>query len=173
MTLRRLQLVALAGATLGCLAWAQNSSTSQTTTQQGTGRATASASASSSGSQGAKASGSQSGGGSLLARSTLAPTHAIFYAPGPNWIEGKGSKEQPLQDHGQYMARLVQDGILIFAGPWRDEHGIMVLIRAKSDEQARSVMENDPGVRNGVLAGDIKAWEVVFQGIGYPTRQAR
>ncbi|MCE9557442.1 MAG: YciI family protein [Armatimonadetes bacterium] len=105
-----------------------------------------------------------------MARSTMPPTHALFYAPGRNWLAGKSIKEQPLRDHGQYLAKLAQEGILIFAGPWRNENGTMVLIRVKSDSDAQEVMEQDPAVRDGVLISEAKAWEVLYQGTGHPMR---
>ncbi len=139
--------------------WAQ---VQTTTSQTGTGTATASARAS--GQQGASS--SNSGGAAVF--STAKPTHAIIYSAGEKWIEGKPAHEQNLKPHADYMAGMVKKGILIFGGPWRDEPGGLAILKCRSDEEARAVLENDPAVKMGVMNGDLKAWTVFFQGPGIP-----
>lgn len=141
-------------------AWAQSTSNSSSSSKQGGASASATSSARSGGGQ----SGNVSAFGSTLPK----PTHAILYSAGPNWIEGRPANQQNLGDHAQYMSELVKRGYLIFGGPWRDLPGGMTLIRARSDEEAKAILDRDPAVRGGIMVGELRAWNVVFQGTPQP-----
>lgn len=142
------------------VALAQSTSNSGSTSKQGGASASASSSARSSGGQ----SGNVSAFGSTLPK----PTHAILYSAGPNWIEGRPANQQNLGEHAQYMSDLIKRGYLIFGGPWRDLPGGMTLIRARNDEEARAILDRDPAVRGGIMVGELRAWNVVFQGMPQP-----
>jgi uncharacterized protein len=150
----------LAGA--GGIVWAQTQTSTSTSKQ---GNSSASATASSSSRQGA----SSSSSGGTLAQSMAKPTHVIVYAAGDKWIEGKPAFEQNLRPHAEYMGVLIKKGILLLGGPWRDEPGGLSVLRCRSDEEAKAVLENDPAVKDGVMTGELKAWSVYFQGTGTPT----
>lgn len=165
MISRKASLFAMAAVLVAGYAIAQNQSSSSTSTsKQGGATATASSSSrsSSSGSQNA----GSSGGGLMM--STAKPTHVILYSAGPNWIEGKPAVEQNLRPHADYMAGMTKKGILIFGGPWRDEPGGLAVLRCRDDAEAEEVFRNDPAVKMGVMAGQLKAWTVYFQGTGMP-----
>ncbi|MBI5706960.1 MAG: hypothetical protein HZC36_08215 [Armatimonadetes bacterium] len=66
-----------------------------------------------------------------------------------------------MSDHERYMSALAKQRIVVFDGPWRDEPGMLAVIRARSDEEAQAVLDNDPGIQSGVLAGELKAWQVI------------
>jgi uncharacterized protein YciI len=163
MRLRFLEFViGMIVAVAACLAFAQSQSSSNSVSKQGQSSSSASASARAGGSQ----RGSASGGGMSMGMPT--PTHAIIYETGPNWVEGKSLKEQDLRDHGKYLADLTAKGVVILGGPWRYENGGLVVIRVKTDQEAQRMLDEDPGVKNGVLSGSVHAWEVLFKGSGVP-----
>ncbi len=86
---------------------------------------------------------------------TESQTFAILYAPGPNWIKGKPIFEQDLQEHGQYMAKLLDQGHLELGGPFTDSSGGMAIITAKDNDEAAEILKNDPGVTKGVFTATL------------------
>jgi uncharacterized protein YciI len=90
-------------------------------------------------------------------------TFAIIYQPGPNWIKGKSIYEQPLYDHAQYMAKLLDQGHLEMAGPFSDSSGGMAIVTAKNKAEASNILKNDPGVTTGVFLATLRPWHVVFR----------
>lgn len=61
-------------------------------------------------------------------------------------------------EHFAYLERLVAKGVVLMAGRTlvTDERsfGIVVFVKA-SEEEARALMEADPAVRKGVMAGEL------------------
>jgi uncharacterized protein len=90
-------------------------------------------------------------------------TFAILYAPGPNWIKGKPIFEQDLQEHGQYMAKLLDQGHLELGGPFTDSSGGMAIITAKDGNEAATILKNDPGVTKGIFTATLRPWYIVFR----------
>lgn len=83
----------------------------------------------------------------------------LFHTPGPRWADGAGFREQPgVENHVQYMADQLAAGSLIFGGPFLDDSGGMMVLRADSREQAVAIAEADPTVANGLLRVAVKPW---------------
>jgi uncharacterized protein YciI len=69
--------------------------------------------------------------------------------------------------HWAYLQDLTSRGILIFAGRTlvsNEESFASVVFRADSEEKARSVMEGDPGVREGIFRARLFPYEVLLMG---------
>jgi uncharacterized protein YciI len=66
--------------------------------------------------------------------------------------------------HFPYLARLFRDGTLLLAGPTFGtgmNDGIAV-IRAETEDEARAIMEADPAVTSGLMAGELRPMRVTF-----------
>ena len=69
-----------------------------------------------------------------------------------------------LTDHLAYVQQLERDGAIIFAGPLSDESGDrmdamgMLVFRAASLEEARSLAENDPMHSTGMRTFTLRRW---------------
>jgi uncharacterized protein YciI len=64
---------------------------------------------------------------------------------------------------GQHFAQLKvmhEAGDLILAGPCTDAAFGVVIFSAASLEEARSIMENDPAVKNGVFSAELHEFRV-------------
>jgi uncharacterized protein YciI len=63
--------------------------------------------------------------------------------------------------HFERLQRLLQDGVLILAGPTlgRINTGIAV-IEAPDEPSARRIMEDDPAIRGGFAAGELRPFRV-------------
>lgn len=91
-------------------------------------------------------------------------TFAILYEPGPRWIKGREIFDQDLQEHGQYMAKLLEQGHLLMGGPFSDSSGGMAIITAKNAGEAADILKKDPGVFKATL----RPWYVVFRKAAVP-----
>lgn len=95
-------------------------------------------------------------------------TFAILYEPGPKWIKGREIFDQDLQEHGQYMSKLLEQGHLLMGGPFSDSSGGMAIITAKNAEEAANILKRDPGVTKGVFKATLRPWYVVFRKASAP-----
>ena len=84
--------------------------------------------------------------------------YAIIYTPGRSWIAEASVFDQPLREHGAYMARLHDEGVVVHGGPFTDNAGGLVIVAAESDAAAQSVVENDPAVQSGVFDASFHPW---------------
>ena len=85
--------------------------------------------------------------------------YAFFHTPGPRWAEGAGFREQPgVGAHVQYMAQQLEAGRLVFGGPFLDDSGGMMVLRADSQAEAVAIAEADPTVLDGLLRVAVKPW---------------
>jgi uncharacterized protein YciI len=77
---------------------------------------------------------------------------------GPKWDRTLPAPRQPgIADHGQYMTRLTTEGRLVLGGPFLEDpaartvSGAMVIFATPDAAEARRLMEEDPGVKAGLL----------------------
>jgi len=87
-------------------------------------------------------------------------TFVVIYEPGPAWQPGVAPEQQPgVREHGRYLQRLFDDGVMQSAGPL-DGGGGMMLIRAPDEAAVRALVEADPGVQSGLLVlGMLRRWQ--------------
>lgn len=86
------------------------------------------------------------------------PYFAIMYDPGPEWKRGEPLSAQGLGDHGRYMRKLAQDGVLILAGPLSTSEGGLVILVAGNLDEAADIMARDPAVLQGKFVGRVSEW---------------
>ncbi|MDH5507524.1 MAG: YciI family protein [Anaerolineae bacterium] len=85
-------------------------------------------------------------------------TYFIRHLPGPAWIAGKGFAEQSLLEHGSYIHRLYQQGILLEGGPFLDDQGGLAIIQVESQAQAEQIVAEDPAVVSGIFTAELHPW---------------
>jgi uncharacterized protein len=81
--------------------------------------------------------------------------------------EGATTEEaQVIREHFTYLERLTGEGVAILVGRTlnteRDSMGI-VIFTARSDEEARAVMEADPAVSKGVMRAKLFPFRIALQ----------
>jgi uncharacterized protein YciI len=65
-------------------------------------------------------------------------------------------------EHRVHLNNLVDQGKLIFAGPFDDESGGLIIFEAVSEKEVREMMDEDPFSREGVFdTVEIKGWTQV------------
>jgi len=85
----------------------------------------------------------------------------LFHTPGPKWEPGTSFREQPgIEGHVRYMAAQLERGLLVMGGPFLDDSGGMMICRDPDLDRVRTIAEEDPGVKAGLLNVDVKRWLV-------------
>ena len=93
--------------------------------------------------------------------SKLIEFHMALLRRGPKWekthTKGMGSFESA---HGAYALSLLESGKAVIAGPLKDDSDIVgvYILRAKSAEEAKAWVDEDPGVKGGHLAAEMIPW---------------
>lgn len=85
----------------------------------------------------------------------------ILYRPGPRWLDGRPTRDQPLGPHGAYMKRLFDAGIVQHGGPFRDTPGGLCIIEVADEAAAEAFVRDDPAVVEGVFVAEWRAWYAV------------
>ena len=89
--------------------------------------------------------------------------YVFFHSPGPRWQPGVGFRDQPgVERHVSYMADQLEAGRLAIGGPFLDDSGGMMALRAESPEAALAIAEADPTVQDGLLLVQVKPWMVAM-----------
>jgi uncharacterized protein YciI len=83
----------------------------------------------------------------------------LIYSQGPAWKSGVPMAKQGLGKHFAYMLSLRDTHRLFLAGPLKDANGGLILLRAKSIDDAMAIMAHDPAIMAGIFTGDVHAWE--------------
>ena len=75
-------------------------------------------------------------------------------------IPGKSITEEVIRAHVAFLKQLEQSGQLVLCGPFADYEGGMIVFRAESYEQAKSIAESDPFVTSGVEKYELRTWQL-------------
>lgn len=87
--------------------------------------------------------------------------HMAVLRRGPNWqatdTKGTGNGQSA---HGAYVMNMLETGKAVIAGPFKEDGDILgvYILRAKSAEEAKEWVDNDPGVKNGHLQAEMLSW---------------
>lgn len=90
-------------------------------------------------------------------------TFAVEFRAGPNWDASQPANAQRFfAEHSANLATLRADGRILVGGRY-GEVGLLVL-KADSLEQARSLVERDASVKHGVFAAQVHPWSTFMSG---------
>ncbi len=87
--------------------------------------------------------------------------HMALLRRGPKWenthTKGTGGT---MSEHGAYAMSLVESGKAVIAGPLKEDGDLLgvYILRAKSADEAKSWVDNDPGVKGGHLSAEMLSW---------------
>jgi uncharacterized protein YciI len=80
---------------------------------------------------------------------------------GPTWRSGKPEDQPAWDEHAEFVDRLVEAGTFVMGGPFSDNSGTLILLEGISSAEARTLMDSDPFVENGVfVVADVRDWTV-------------
>lgn len=97
---------------------------------------------------------------------TLQPTRLAITTEGPTETEAA-----IVARHWAHLQDLTARGVLIFGGRTlitTEDCFASVVFRADSEEEARGIMEGDPGVREGIFRARLFPYQVMLMGAWSP-----
>jgi len=72
------------------------------------------------------------------------------------------SRPEVRSRHREYLDVLKNEGKLVAAGPWGNDHGAMIVYQARDADEARKLLDNDPYAAEGVVAdAELHEWQPV------------
>jgi len=85
----------------------------------------------------------------------------VRFRAGPTWTSGS-VREQPDWDaHAEFVDALIERGTFVMGGPFSDNSGSMSLLEGIDADEARSLVKDDPFMKNGVFVlEEIREWNV-------------
>lgn len=87
--------------------------------------------------------------------------HMAILKKGPQWDTTKEAERNSiLKQHLGKVIELLNSGKAVIAGPFGDDTQLagLFIFRAASAEEAKSLLETDPGVKAGLMVGEIHPW---------------
>jgi uncharacterized protein len=88
--------------------------------------------------------------------------YLVFRNPGPSWVKGLPSRQQPLWDeHAVFMDRLFEEGRIVLGGPYADYSRVLLVVEARDAHEASKLLHDDPWARSGILVhSEVIEWSV-------------
>lgn len=86
----------------------------------------------------------------------------VFRDPGPAWVEGRPTRQQPLWDeHAAFVDRLFEQGRVAMAGPYADYSRALVIVNARDALEASALFDGDPWTTARILVErEVIEWTV-------------
>ena len=88
----------------------------------------------------------------------------FIHPPRDHFVETISDEESAvMQTHAGHLEKLLQQGVLVLAGPTygRINTGIAI-IEAPDEDAARAIMESDPAISSGQMTGELRQMRVSF-----------
>jgi uncharacterized protein YciI len=84
---------------------------------------------------------------------------------GPRWDPSKPLEEQSgWPEHASFMDELVDTGFVILGGPLADEHRVVEVVEAESEEAIRATYARDPWSGTHLRVDTIEPWTIRMDG---------
>jgi len=84
---------------------------------------------------------------------------------GPDWVATLPPEEQSdWSPHADYMDRLVESGFVVLGGPLADEHRVVLVVEAESEDVVRDALSRDPWSESHLRVDAVERWTVRLDG---------
>ena len=85
----------------------------------------------------------------------------VRFRAGPTWTSGPPEEQPGWDEHGDFVDRLIENGIFVMGGPLADYSGSINVLENVGEDEARALLAQDPFVLNGVFVlEDVRPWNV-------------
>jgi uncharacterized protein YciI len=95
----------------------------------------------------------------------MAMFHVVVLRSGPEWDPTRpleGQSDWPA--HASFMDGLVADGFIVLGGPLADEHRVVHVVEASSEEEIRATLARDPWSGSHLVVEAIDPWTIRLDG---------
>jgi uncharacterized protein YciI len=91
--------------------------------------------------------------------------HLVLHRSGPRWDPALRLEEQSdWEAHASFMDGLVETGFIVLGGPLADEHRVVHVVEAESEDAVRATLARDPWSRTHLEIGSIDPWTIRLDG---------
>ncbi len=112
------------------------------------------------------------GSGIVRAAEGEANYFLIRYLPGESWNDSIPYADQPgLKKHHQYIQQLHAADMVVMGGSVVGEQGGLVLVRTGSMDEARALVQQDPGIKTRLLQANVTGWDVNLSSMRFVRRE--
>lgn len=78
---------------------------------------------------------------------------------GPSWDSSRPVEEQSdWPAHASFMDELVDTGFVVLGGPLADEHRVVQVVEADSEEAVRATLARDPWFESHLRVDKVEPW---------------
>ena len=95
--------------------------------------------------------------------------HRVFFVvlrhAGPQWDPSQPMEQQSdWPAHASFMDGLVDAGFVVLGGPLADEHRVVLVVEAESEDAVRSRLARDPWSETHLRIDTIDRWTIRLDG---------
>jgi hypothetical protein len=84
---------------------------------------------------------------------------------GPQWDPSRALEEQSdWPAHASFMDELVDAGFVVLGGPLADEHRVVLVVEAESEDAVRVTLARDPWSETHLQVDTIDPWTIRLDG---------
>jgi uncharacterized protein YciI len=95
----------------------------------------------------------------------VATFHVVLLRSGPRWDASLPLEEQSdWPAHASFMDGLVDAGFIVLGGPLADEHRVVHVVEAESEEAVRATLARDPWSETHLRIYSIDRWTIRLDG---------
>ncbi|MGH3066920.1 MAG: hypothetical protein ACRDOF_11555 [Gaiellaceae bacterium] len=89
----------------------------------------------------------------------------VLHRSGPRWDPSRPLEEQSdWLAHASFMDGLVDTGFLVLGGPLADEHRVVHVVEAESEDAVRTTLARDPWSETHLRIDSIEPWTIRLDG---------
>jgi hypothetical protein len=97
----------------------------------------------------------------------MAMFHVVVHRSGPEWDPSRPLDEQSgWTDHASFMNGLVDEGFIVLGGPLGDEHRVVHVVEADSEDAVWATLARDPWSETHLQVAAVEPWTIRLDGRG-------
>lgn len=91
--------------------------------------------------------------------------YVVVRRSGPEWDASRPLEEQSGWDaHAEFMEGLVDSGFVVLGGPLADEHRVILVVEATSEDEVRATLARDPWSGTHLVVASVEPWTIRLDG---------
>jgi uncharacterized protein YciI len=91
--------------------------------------------------------------------------HVVLLRSGPQWDRSRPLEQQAgWPEHASFMDGLVDAGFILLGGPLADEHRVVHVVEAESEDAVRAAFARDPWSESHLRVDTIDPWTIRLDG---------
>jgi uncharacterized protein YciI len=95
----------------------------------------------------------------------VATFHVVLHRSGRWWDPARPMEEQSAwAEHAAFMDGLVDAGFIVLGGPLADEHRVVHVVEAASEDEVRTTLARDPWSETHLQVEAIDPWTIRLDG---------